>query len=142
MNISCKDMTKYIKKIIVLLVFTLLCTNILSYEDNLFIDYNRTLKDAPFSFQAGGKSDSEDDICTSEMLGKGMGVLVSNVLSNNINQKNDLRQQYNIVFLDMISPNNGSQFLCVEILTPYVHLQQMNVTEYIHKVDGKKREVL
>lgn len=133
MNISCKDMTKYVKKIIVLLVFTLLCTNILSYDSNLFSDYNKTLSNAPFSFQTTGKSDSEDDICTSE---------VSNVLSNNINQKNNLRQQYSIVFLDMIFQNNGSQFLYVEILTPYVHLQQMNVTEYIHKVDGKKREIL
>lgn len=142
MNISCKYMTKYVKKIIVLLVFTLLCTNILSYDSNLFSDYNRTLSNAPFSFQTTGKSDSEDDICTSEMLGKSVGALVSNVLSNNINQKNNLRQQYSIVFLDMIFQNNGSQFLYVENLTPYVHLQQMNVTEYIHKVDGKKREVL
>ena len=142
MSIGCKAMLNNIKKLIVLLVFILICTDISSYENSLFIDYNRTLKSSNFSFLASYDTKGEEDVCTGEMLGKSMETLVTNVLYKNISQNSNFKQLHNIIFFDMALQNLKSQFLCVEILIPDIHLLQMDVTEYIHKIDGKKREVL
>lgn len=142
MSIGCKAMLNNIKRLIVLLVFILICTDISSYENSLFIDYNRTLKSSNFSFLASYDTNGEEDVCTGEMLGKSMGTLVNSILYKNISQNSNCKQLHNIIFFDMALQNLKSQFLCVEILIPDIHLLQMDVTEYIHKIDGKKREVL
>lgn len=142
MNIKSQKNIKKMKSIYVIMIVILICTNISFYDGSTYIDYNRTLTDAPFTFDNMYFTGGEGDSCTSEMLGKNMGELVNNALCKHISQNREFRQLFNIDYVSIVSKNSGGLFWCDEIVTADVQLFHREVADYIHKMDGKKRAAL
>lgn len=142
MSFELNKVAEKIKKITLVLVFTLICINIYSYDCETFIDYNKTLKDTPFSVKTASSLDTKEDICTGEMIGKSRGTSLNNILNKRLNQNNSCRQLLSIVSFDVLFYGFGDSIGYDNVEATNIKSVHISVAEYIHKTDGKKRVVL